>query len=119
MRTGVRILLVDHHHPRREATKYLLEKDGYHVTPAKNCAKARNLLWQDFELLMIDCNLHHRNGGNLARAWQELHPAGPVLLSGSLHQSKPDDVTAATPLGLPIERLLSAIDELMGVGRAC
>jgi DNA-binding response OmpR family regulator len=115
MSSGIRILLVDDHGPRREATKYFLEQEGYQVTLAGNCDEARGLLVQDFELLMLDFSLHRQNDGRLAQVWRALRPASPMLLSGSPGFHELDDITRVTPLGFPIERIVFAVAELTGV----
>jgi CheY-like chemotaxis protein len=109
MPSGIRILLVDDHDVRREATKFCLEQEGYEVTPSSDCFEARRLLCQDCELLIIDFTLHHRSGCHLAEVWRGLRPASPIILSSSPRPAKLDDITIATPMGLSIERLLSAI----------
>ena len=67
MWAGIKVLLVDEHDVRREATKYVLEKERYQVTGVNNCAEARTSFWQDFDLLIIDFDLHQRNEG---RGWR-------------------------------------------------
>lgn len=115
MWAGIKVLLVDEHDVRREATKYVLEKERYQVTGVNNCAEARTLFWQDFDLLIIDFDLHQRNEGRLAQAWRDLRPATPVLLSCSPRRSNVDKAMATTPRGLSIEGLLSVVEELMGL----
>lgn len=115
MQLGIKILLVDDHLPRQRATSYVLEQEGYSVTASSTCSEARTLLVKEPDLLVIDSHVYARHGAQLARAWKQLRPASPMLLCGCVHAGRVDEFTRLVPGGHPIEKLLSAVAELVGL----
>lgn len=77
---AARILIIEDNRHLRDGLTELLQREGYTVKAAENCATARRLFRSaDFDLVILDIGLPDGNGLDLCRAWRADGLETPIL----------------------------------------
>lgn len=71
MTIGAKLLLVEDDEPSRELMLRQMKRAGFDVTTARNVAEARQVIMENFDLVLMDLILPDGNGWELAREWKQ------------------------------------------------
>jgi CheY-like chemotaxis protein len=117
-----RLLCVDDDSAFRQFYKNLLGSYGYDVTVAANGKQALKLfLSRNVDAVLTDLEMPGMTGTELAARLKKMRPELPVLLvSGSktAHQAPPPDIDAAVAKGVPTNKLVDQIENILAKYRS-
>lgn len=97
-KTATKILLIEDDEPTIKTIKFVLEREGYVVSIARDGEEALKMLDQEPDAILLDLVMPRRNGSEVLKIIrQEKCLKTPVIILSNL--SKNDDVRRAMELG--------------------
>src|SRR4051794_37337941 len=118
-RPTLRVLIVEDHDDSREMLEHLLDRQGYAVSAAGTCGRARELAASaPFDMLICDIDLPDGDGVELMRELRRQYLMTTIALTGL---TRADDIARCDKAGvhaflakpIAIEGLVKAIKQLM------
>jgi CheY-like chemotaxis protein len=118
-RPTLRVLIVEDHDDSREMLEHLLDRQGYAVSAAGSCGRARELAASaPFDMVICDIDLPDGDGVELMRELRRQYLMTTIALTGL---TRPSDIERCSKAGvhaflakpIAIEGLVNAIKQLM------
>jgi DNA-binding response OmpR family regulator len=118
-RPTLRVLIVEDHDDSREMLEHLLDRQGYAVSAAPSCGRARELAASaPFDMVICDIDLPDGDGVDLMRELRRQYLMTTIALTGL---TRPSDIERCSKAGvhaflakpIAIEGLVNAIKQLM------
>jgi two-component system CheB/CheR fusion protein len=118
-RPTLRVLIVEDHDDSREMLEHLLDRQGYAVSAAGSCGRARELAASaPYDMVICDIDLPDGDGVELMRELRRQYLMITIALTGL---TRPSDIERCTKAGvhaflakpIAIEGLVNAIKQLM------
>jgi DNA-binding response OmpR family regulator len=119
LRPALRVLIVEDHDDSREMLEHLLDRQGYAVSAAGTCARARELAaGAPFDMLICDIDLPDGDGVELMRELRRQYLMTTIALTGL---TRSEDIARCEKAGvhaflakpIAIEGLVHAIKQLL------
>jgi len=118
-RPTLRVLIVEDQDDSREMLEHLLDRQGYAVSAAPSCGRARELAAKaPFDMVICDIDLPDGDGVDLMRELRRQYLMTTIALTGL---TRPSDIERCSKAGvhaflakpIAIEGLVNAIKQLM------
>lgn len=122
VRTG-RVLVVDDERDQTEILTDMLEPEGHQVVSTQDPEEAARLLEDgEFDLLISDLSMPGMSGWDLSRRARDLHPEIGIMVVTGLgggfgeEELRKAGADLCLPKPVTLERILQAVEELLGPG---